>query len=225
LPKKTVELGAEATKLEKARIRMMSFEVTNQLYSACVSDGKCATSTKLSTDPRYRTFSLPQHPAVNVSWYDITEQFIPWLSAQTNSELRLPTKHEWEFAAAGTVDGSSKTYSWGTRMQMNSAHCRNCSSANQDRVNTTMPVRSFTANSWQLYDMHGNVQEWTSTCPQPRSTLSPQSNLAPRCDLAIVKGGSWLSDKFDLAISIDDFLKKTVRSHTTGFRLVEEVNE
>lgn len=225
LPKKTVELGAEATKLHEARIRMMSFEVTNQLYSACVSDGKCATSTKLSTDPRYRTFSLPQHPAVNVSWYDITEQFIPWLSAQTNSELRLPTKEEWEFAAAGTVDGSSKGYSWGTRMQMNSAHCRNCSSANQERVNTTMPVRSFTANSWQLYDMHGNVQEWTSTCPQPRSTLSPQSNLAPRCDLAIVKGGSWLSDKSDLAISIDDFLKKTVRSHTTGFRLVEEVNE
>lgn len=225
LPKEKVQVGAEVTKLQEARIRMMSFEVTNQLYSACVSDGKCATSKKLSTDPRYRTFSLPEHPVVNVSWYDITEQFIPWLSAQTNSELRLPTKQEWEFAAAGTVDGSPKTYSWGARMQINSAHCRNCSSANRDRVNTTMPVRSFTANNWQLYDMHGNVQEWTSTCPQPRSTLSPKSNVAPRCDLAIVKGGSWLSDKFDLAISIDDFLKKTVRSHTTGFRLVEEVNE
>lgn len=225
LPKKTVEFGTEETKLQEARIRMMSFEVTNQLYSACVSDGKCATSKKLSTDPRYRTFSLPEHPVVNVSWYDITEQFIPWLSAQTNSELRLPTKEEWEFAAAGTVDGSSKTYSWGARMQMNSAHCRNCSSVNRKRVNTTMPVRSFTANNWQLYDMHGNVQEWTSTCPQPRSPLSPQSYLAPRCDLAIVKGGSWLSDKSDLAISFDDFLKKTVSSHTTGFRLVEEENE
>jgi serine/threonine protein kinase len=235
LPRDAMQVSAEATKPLGSRIRMMSFEVTNQLYSACVNDGKCATSKKLSTDPRYRTFSLPEHPVVNVSWYDITEQFIPWLSAQIGSSLRLPTKHEWEFAAAGTADNNAKTYSWGPRVQMNSAHCRNCGSVNSgsinsgsvnnSRVNSTMPVRSFAANNWQLYDMHGNVQEWTISCPQPSSSLTLKSTLAPRCDLAIVKGGSWLSDKSELAISIDDYLKKTVRSHTTGFRLVEEVNE
>lgn len=230
LPREATQVSAQASESVDSRIRMMSFEVTNQLYSACVNDGKCATSKKLSTDPRYRTFSLPEHPVVNVSWYDITEQFIPWLSAQTGSKLRLPTKNEWELAAAGTVDNSAKVYSWGPKVQMNSAHCRNCasvnnSSVNDSRVNSTMPVRSFAANNWQLYDMHGNVQEWTSSCPQPSSSLTLTSTLAPRCDLAIVKGGSWLSDKSELAISIDDFLKKTVRSHTTGFRLVEEVNE
>lgn len=225
LPTETVDVATQNTNIEHPRIRMMSFEVTNQLYGACVNDGQCATSKKLSTDPRYRTFSLPEHPVVNVSWYDVTEQFIPWLSSQTHSKLRLPTKQEWELAAAGTADGSVKTESGGARMQTNSAHCRNCGGTYRDSVRTTMPVRSFSANNWQLYDMHGNAQEWTSTCLQPRSTLSSQANLAPRCDLAIVKGGSWMSDKADLTISIDDFLKKTVRSHTTGFRLVEEVNE
>ncbi len=225
LPRETTQVSAQASESIDSRIRIMSFEVTNQLYSACVNDGKCATSKKLSTDPRYLTFSLPEHPVVNVSWYDITEQFIPWLSAQTGSNLRLPTKYEWEFAAAGTGDNSAKVYSWGAKVKMNSAHCKNCASVNNSRVNSTMPVRSFAANNWQLYDMHGNVQEWTSSCPQPSSSLTLTSTLAPRCDLAIVKGGSWLSDKSELAISIDDFLKKTVRSHTTGFRLVEEVNE
>ena|GEM_PF-3521665 len=235
LPSEVMQVNAKPRESISPRIRMMSFEVTNQLYSACVNDGKCATSKKLSTDPRYRTFALPEHPVVNVSWYDITEQFIPWLSAQIGSNLRLPTKHEWEFAAAGTVDNLSTTYSWGQRMQMNRAHCKNCgivnnnsvniNSVNNSRVNSTMPVRSFAANNWQLYDMHGNVQEWTSSCHQPSSSLTLKSTLAPRCDLAIVKGGSWLSDKSELAIPMDDFLKKTVRSHTTGFRLVEEVNE
>lgn len=205
------------------RIRMMSFEVTNQLYSACVEAGKCSTSTKLSTDPRQLSFTNPQHPVINVSWYDINEKFIPWLASETASNLRLPTVEEWEFAAASAVDGneSKPRYSWGQTMLENKAHCKDCNSDFDEYSTTTMPVRSFAANRWQLYDLHGNVQEWTSTCPE--AAPSVLSNSRQRCDLAIVKGGSWFSRRDELFISHNDFLKKTVRSHTTGFRLVEEV--
>jgi len=225
LPKTPMKLSSEASEVTYPRIRIMSFEVTNQLYNACVAAGKCATSKTLSTDSRYHTFSLPEHPVINVSWFDVYEQFIPWLSEQTGTRLRLPTKAEWEFAAAGSVQNLSKIYSWGPRMQINSAHCKNCNAADGISINTTMPVRSFGPNNWQLFDMHGNVQEWTSTCPQPFTSKASHSSLEPRCDLAVVKGGSWLQDKSKLGISVDDFLKKTVRSHTTGFRLVEEVHE
>jgi serine/threonine protein kinase len=211
------------------RIRMMSLEVTNELYMACVNAGECTRTKKLTTDPRYNTFSLPQHPVINVSWYDVTEKFIPWLAIQTGTTLRLPTKQEWEFAASEGVhspvtQNASMRFSWGARMQTGKAHCKNCNLRNGMAANTTMPVASFSANNWELFDMHGNVQEWTSTCPT-FTTLTGVSNAEPRCDLAIVKGGSWLSKENEMSISMDDFLKKTVRSHTTGFRLVEEVND
>jgi serine/threonine protein kinase len=225
MPTTLENLNAEASTAAYPRIRIMSFEVTNQLYGACVDTGKCATSKTLSTDPRYRTFSLPEHPAMNVSWFDVNEQFIPWLAEQTGSRLRLPTKVEWEFAAASSPENIAKKYSWGASMQINKAHCKNCNASNEGSLNTTMPVRSFAPNDWQLFDMHGNVQEWTSTCPQPYTAKTLDSLLRPRCDLAVVKGGSWLSDTSQLVISEDDFLKKTVKSHTTGFRLVEETHE
>jgi formylglycine-generating enzyme required for sulfatase activity len=162
---------------------------------------------------------------MNVSWFDVNEQFIPWLAEQTGSRLRLPTKVEWEFAAASSPENIAKKYSWGASMPINKAHCKNCNASNEGSLNTTMPVRSFAPNDWQLFDMHGNVQEWTSTCPQPYTAKTSDSLLRPRCDLAVVKGGSWLSDTSQLVISEDDFLKKTVKSHTTGFRLVEETHE
>jgi serine/threonine protein kinase len=225
IPSTLQNLDAKATKAAYSRIRIMSFEVTNQLYGACVDAGKCATSKTLSTDPRYRTFSLPEHPAMNVSWFDVNEQFIPWLAEQTATRLRLPTKVEWEFAAAASLDNTAKKYSWGARMQLNKAHCKNCNVSNEVSVNTTMPVQSFAPNDWQIFDMHGNIQEWTSTCPKPYIAKASHSTLQPRCDLAVVKGGSWLSDTNQLAISEDDFLNKTIKSHTTGFRLVEEIHE
>jgi serine/threonine protein kinase len=210
--------------LSKKRLRIMSFEVTNQLYSACVGAGKCPTSTTLSTDTRYLTFAKPQHPVVNVSWYDINEKFIPWLVSHTASDLRLPTAEEWEFAAASNLDNNDNMhrYSWGQKMSNGKAHCKNCNSGPTPYASATMPVRSFAANKWQLYDFHGNVQEWTSTCPEVTPSIS-SSNARQRCDLAVTKGGSWLSSSDALLISYNDFLKKTVRSHTTGFRLVEEV--
>lgn len=225
LPKISKTLALSSAPVAYPRIRIMSFEVTNQLYGACVDAGKCATSTIVSTDSRYRTFSLPEYPVINVSWFDVNEQFIPWLSEQTGTRLRLPTRAEWDFAAVGSVQNKSKIYSWGATMQTNKAHCKNCNVGDGNSINTSMPVRSFAPNNWQLFDMHGNVQEWTSTCPQPSITKASHSILQPRCDLAVVKGGSWFNDKSELAISVNDFLKKTVRSHTTGFRLVEEVNE
>ena len=194
------------------RIRMMSFEVTNELYGACVADGNCRNHQKISTDPRQDQFERLSHPVVNVSWYDVVEHFVPWLSQHTGSKLRLPTESEWVFAATA---GSSQRFSWGDSMRENMAHCRDCN-ANSPR--TTLPVKQFSANPWLLYDMHGNVQEWLGDCWQ--ASIHTQA----RCDQAVVRGGSWLDGKSQLQLNARTYLNKRARSHTTGFRLVEEVN-
>jgi hypothetical protein len=199
------------------RIRMMSFEVTNELYQRCIADDECTASTLLSDDPREPIFEQADHPAVNVSWFDITDKFIPWLSQQTNSTLRLPTEREWMHAAK--AGQAVNRYSWGEQFSLDQAHCRDCYSIRwlaDDYRFSTRPVMSFSANKWQLYDLHGNVQEWTGDCAVAAST-----SLQDRCDQAIVKGGSWFTNHLALSIQAKQVLQKNARSHTTGFRLVE----
>ena len=200
------------TASQAIRIRMMSHEVTNQLYQLCVMQNACRALKKLSTDPRQAIFENPQHPVVNLSWFDINERFIPWLSQHTQSVLRLPGELEWQEAASA---GAKTRFSWGDSMRRGYAHCRDCNAMNNRH---TMPVRQYPPNAWSLFDMLGNVQEWTSDCWQ----ASEQTPI--RCDQAVVKGGSWLDGKNALQLNARSYLNKTARSHSTGFRLVEEVN-
>jgi serine/threonine protein kinase len=193
-------------------LRMMSHEVTNELYQRCIDDGACRSLKKLSTDPRQATFERPQHPVINVSWYDINERFVPWLAELTKTALRLPTELEWQAAAAA---GSQTRFSWGDSMRRGLAHCRDCNAVNSRH---TLPIRQFAPNQWSLFDMLGNVQEWTADCWQ----ASAQTSI--RCDQAVVRGGSWLDGKNALQLNARSFLNKTARSHSTGFRLIEEVD-
>jgi ribosomal protein S8 len=199
------------------RIRMMSFEVTNELYQRCIDDGECLASNLLSDDPRQVIFDQADHPVVNVSWFDITDKFIPWLTKQTHSFLRLPTEQEWMHAAS--TGQATNRYGWGKQFRLDQAHCRDCYSLNwrgDDYRFSTRPIMSFSANQWQLFDLHGNVQEWTSDCVAAAST-----SLQERCDQAIVKGGSWFTNHVALSTLAKQALQKNARSHTTGFRLVE----
>ena len=193
------------------QIRMMAYEVTNALYNKCIEAKVCPTIDRNPQDKRDQLFMDSAHPVVWVSWYDVTQSFIPWLANITGTKLRLPTEREWMRAATA---GESSKFAWGNTFVLNAAHCRNCSSTN---LRVTQVVGRYPANQWQLFDMHGNVQEWTADCWQASAAASV------RCDQAVVKGGSWLDSKERLAVSARSQLRKDVRSHTTGFRLVEEV--
>lgn len=207
----TTNRQSGAIESSNLRLRMLSNEVTNELYDLCISEGACRNNKKISTNPQQQTFERAQHPVVNVSWYDLVDHFIPWLSTHTNSKLRLPTEQEWVYAASANV---TTRFSWGDSMRQGFAHCRDCNSR-ADR--STIAVRQFPANQWQLFDMLGNVQEWVQDCWQA-SKQTPQ-----RCDQAVVRGGSWLDSKNALQLNARTYLSKTARSHTTGFRLVEVV--
>ena len=117
---------------------------------------------------------LEGHPVVHIAACD-AEAYARWAGKQ------LPTEAEWEYAARGGLDG--KEYAWGDELEPGGVRMaktwagefphRNDAPPGLER---TSPVRSYSPNGFGLYDMIGNVWEWTSDWY--RSASSPD---APRC--------------------------------------------
>ncbi len=100
-------------------------------------------------------------PAINVSWDD-AQAYVKWLSRITGKEYRLLSEAEYEYAARA---GSQTAYPWGDDIKLSGkamANCDGCGSPWDDKQ--TAPVGSFAANQFGLYDMVGNVWEWTEDC-------------------------------------------------------------
>jgi len=107
-----------------------------------------------------------KHPVVCVSWNDGVA-YAEWLSQQTGQQYRLPTEAEWEYSARA---GTKTNYWWGNEIGSNKANCSNGSC--KDSFEYTAPVGSFAPNPFKLYDMLGNVWEWT--CSEYESKYSGQ---------------------------------------------------
>jgi formylglycine-generating enzyme required for sulfatase activity len=128
-----------------------------------------------------------RHPVIEVSWYGAVA-YAEWLSQQTGKTYRLPTEAEWEYAARA---GTETKYWWGNEIGSNNANCSNGSC--KDRFRYTAPVGSFAANPFNLFDILGNVWEWT--CSEYESKYSGQEQ---RCAKNVnknnrlsLRGGSW----------------------------------
>lgn len=133
------------------------------------------------------------HPAISMTQYNAV-QFCKWLYAKTGVFYRLPTEAEWEYACRA---GSESSYSFGddpARLGEYAWFAGN-SEEKTHRVGQKKP------NAWGLYDMHGNVMEWTMDQYVPdfyaeskkgtaANPLATPSELYPR----VVRGGSYRDD-------------------------------
>lgn len=133
------------------------------------------------------------YPVINVTQYAALT-FCKWLSAKTGRFYRLPTEAEWEYACRAGSDGD---YYFGndTTQLGNYGWYKGNSSKHYHQVGQKTP------NAFGLYDLHGNVAEWTMDQYNPgtyaeregRSTEDPwvkPQKLYPRT----VRGGSWMDD-------------------------------
>ena len=116
--------------------------------------------------PKSNINALDNHPVVHVSFADALA-YAHWAGKE------LPTEAEWEFAARGGLDGAE--YAWGDELTPGGRHMANTwqgdfphQNRNEDGFERTSPVTSFPPNGYGIYDMIGNVWEWTTDWYSPK---------------------------------------------------------
>ncbi|MDX2366846.1 MAG: bifunctional serine/threonine-protein kinase/formylglycine-generating enzyme family protein [Colwellia sp.] len=195
--------------------RVMATEVTFTLWDACVISGDC------SIQPKDEGWARGNRPVIGISYLDIVEQFIPWLNKTTGEVFSLPSEAQWEYAAKA---GSNAKYAWGNEIDCLKAHFSQFSGiCGNDRK--TSVVKSFTPNEFGLYDMYGNVWEWTQDCWHHNYLGAPNDGSAwtngnGNCDAGVIRGGSWLNQASFLRSAFRSRYSRSTRSNANGFRLV-----
>ena len=180
-------------------------EVTYAQWDACVADGGCSAAA--ASDPGW---GRGRQPVVNVSWRDAVG-YTQWLSKKTGQNYRLPTEAEWEFAARA---GAGTPFSFGTQLTPQRANYNGQYSYGAGKGvyrARTMPVASFEPNAFGLFDMHGNVWEWTADCWGKQNENG--------CEARILKGGAWNSGGWRLRAGHRIAGQEGVRDFDNGFRV------
>jgi len=162
------------------------------------------------------------HPVVHVTRHDAL-RYCQWAGA------RLPTEAQWEYAARGGME--SKPYPWGAELMPQGRHHCNIwqgdfpsfNDANDGFIGTA-PVNEYAANAYGLFNMTGNVWEWTAdrftNMHSPRSIKNPAGPL--NGDQYVAKGGSYLchaSYCLRYRTSSRQALDASVSTGNVGFRV------
>jgi gliding motility-associated lipoprotein GldK len=185
------------------------------------------------------------YPVVGVNWKQATA-FCVWRSnllAQAMAEnknpkvhnFRLPLESEWEFAARGGL--SHGTYPWGGPYTRNQEGCFLANfkpgrgNYTDDGAHLTQRVASYMPNEYGLYDMAGNVSEWTASAydessyrfvhdlnPDYRYNVRPDD--PPTMKRKVVRGGSWKDVEYFLRVNVRDYEYLDTATSWIGFRCV-----
>jgi formylglycine-generating enzyme required for sulfatase activity/serine/threonine protein kinase len=197
--------------------KMGQTEVTFAQWDACVASGGC------SYKPDDQGWGRGNRPVINVSYQHITQQFIPWLNEASEQVFRLPSEAEWEYAARAS---STAKYSWGNNINCSHARYGSDDSGDCGSDGKTAPVKSFPVNAFGLYDMHGNVWEWTEDCWNANYDGAPINGVAWNagdCSSRVLRGGSWNFAAAYLRSTYRNRSLTTNRYDSLGFRLVQDL--
>jgi gliding motility-associated lipoprotein GldK len=183
-----------------------------------------------------------EYPVVGVTWKQ-AKAFCAWRTINKNSYIkskkkkqdlvnyfRLPIESEWEYAARGGLE--SATFPWGGPYAKND---RGCFLANfkpnrgdyaADQALYTVEADSYEPNGYHLYNMSGNVSEWTDTSYDAASyeyvsTINPNVSDKKNKRKA-VRGGSWKDVAYFLQVSTRDFEYADSARSYIGFRTVQD---
>ncbi|MGV8935399.1 MAG: formylglycine-generating enzyme family protein [Gallionellaceae bacterium] len=177
-----------------------------------------------------------KQPVGCISWNDASA-YTKWLSRKTGKKYRLPSEAEWEYAARGDTqtarywgddadraclysNGADKT-AHSTIQGATSWNVHNCT----DNFAYTSPVGSFKANAYGLYDMLGNLWEWTEDSYHINYIGAPNDGSPWQGDgiSRVLRGGSWNNGPRNMRSAVRDRNKPDLRFSIFGFRLAREL--
>jgi formylglycine-generating enzyme required for sulfatase activity len=191
-----------------------------------------------------------RNPAVCVSWYD-AKAYVEWLSKKTNQRYRLLSEAEREYV---TRAGTSTPYWWGTgitpaqalydtrplTVTRVAAENRSASQSNRAKLKPQIPtsensaappghtalVDAYKPNDWGLYQVHGNVAEWTEDCWSTSILSSSDSGApvaVPNCSDHVLRGGAWSYWPAALRAAHREPAPAEGRYNHVGFRVARDV--
>jgi len=193
------------------------YEVTFAEWDACVAAGGCKFS------PIDGGWGRGKRPVINVSWGDITKEYLPWLSRQTGKTYRLLSESEWEYAARA---GTRTAFPVGDMISAGDANFNastdGAGPSDQNRQKT-LPIGSFAANAFGLHDMLGNISEWVEDCWNDNYTDKTPTDgsawLDGSCKGRVVRGGSWEDSDVELHSAARTGGNVDDRFYTDGLRI------
>ena len=222
-PGRLLDEHAHQVRIDKA-FAIGRYEVTFEEYD------RFAAATG-HPKPADQGWGRGQRPVIQVSWQDALA-YTDWLSVQTGQRYRLPTEAEWEYAARA---GTSTARYWGNNPD------QGCDYANaadlkgqalftgwtvmqcQDGYLYTAPVGSYQPNAFGLYDMLGNVLEWTCSVYDETYQGGEQTCAGPAVTVPVAaRGGSWSDEPGGVRAADRYKLDPQSREYYLGFRVVRE---
>jgi formylglycine-generating enzyme required for sulfatase activity len=221
-PGRDSDEGPQHTVTIAQQFAVGQFELTFDQWDACVADRGCRGYSPIDA-----FWGRGRRPVIYVS-SDDAQSYVAWLSKITGKSYRVLSEAEYEYAARA---GSTTAYPWGPDIKLNGvamANCVDCGS--QWDGKQTAPVGSFPPNKFGLYDMVGNVWEWTEDCYHDSYNGAPADGSAwtggactcpvlTNTTCRVVRGGSWSYNPQNLRSANRVVITAGSRSNILGFRV------
>ena len=215
-------------RVEVAAFAAGVYEVTFDEWEACVEAGGCGYSPPEVGLPRGPT------PVMSVKW-EHAQEYVAWLSVETGEGYRLLSEAEWEYAARG---GSTSARYWGDSDRDQCRYANGYDKVGHETIGNLYrqpvacddghglraPVGSYLPNAFGLYDMLGNVLEWTLDCWNASYEGAPGDGStweSGSCEGRVVRGGNYLSESRRLRSSVRGALDIT--NDGIGFRVARDL--
>ena len=159
------------------------------------------------------------YPVEQVSWNDIQEFLKKLNSRSSGKKVRLPTEAEWEYAARA---GAQTDYFYGDDRY----HLTTYAWYDENSNKRTHPAGQKVPNDWGLYDMHGNVWEWTCSeylaYEDKKHTECISDGRVRNENKRTIRGGSWLNEAKGIRSANRFYGWPDGRFNNVGFRLVQD---
>jgi formylglycine-generating enzyme required for sulfatase activity len=202
VPKGSFIMGTPITEVDRAKgedplhrvsfarpFAVGRFSITFDEWDACLADGGCEGN---KGDDK---FGRGRMPAAGIT-FEMAKSYLAWLSRKVDRSYRLPSESEREyFARAGTATA----FWFGNTISPLDANFRASTpyAGGLRGIDSKGPVvvDSYAPNPFGLYQVHGNVREWTEDCFNKRYTEDTPADGAPwlegDCSQRMMRGGIW----------------------------------